>query len=136
AEHTACEFRIAGRRLVAEYGKLAGGRSHYVYPQQELVKDMVAAFLKKGGEIRFSTEVVAVESLDDRPRVRTETEEFTADVVAGCDGFRGVCRRFIPEGAATIYEYRHPYGWLAILAEAPPSTRNIIYAMHPDGFAG
>jgi p-hydroxybenzoate 3-monooxygenase len=137
AEHTACEFRIGGRRYVAEYSELAGGRRHYVYPQQELVRDMVAAYLKKGGEIRFATEVTRIENLADRPRVLTEgAGTVTGDVVAGCDGFHGASRRSVPDGAATTYEYRHPYGWLAVLAAAPPSTRNIIYAMHPDGFAG
>ncbi|MGH3735658.1 MAG: 4-hydroxybenzoate 3-monooxygenase [Micromonosporaceae bacterium] len=137
AEHTACEFRIAGGRYVAEYGALAGGRRHYVYPQQELVADLVAAYLKRGGDIRFSTEVTGVERLGGRPRVSLAGGgTLDADIVAGCDGFHGASRRAVPDGAATTYQYRHPYGWLAVLAEAPPSTRNIIYAMHPDGFAG
>jgi p-hydroxybenzoate 3-monooxygenase len=136
-QHTACEFRIAGRRFVAEYGSLAGGRSHYVYPQQELVKDMVAGFLKKGGQIRFSTEVTGIHRITDRPRVTVrDGEPVQAELIAGCDGFHGVSRRSVPAGAGTTYEYRHAYGWLAVLAAAPPSTRNIIYGMHPDGFAG
>ncbi|MGH3656633.1 MAG: 4-hydroxybenzoate 3-monooxygenase [Micromonosporaceae bacterium] len=140
AQHVACEFRIAGGRYVADYGALTGGRMHYVYPQQELVKDMVAGYLKKGGEIRFEAEAVGVEDLDGRPVVAFTagggTETVECDIVAGCDGFHGAARRSIPAGAGEAYEYRHGYGWLAVLAEAPPSTRNIIYALHPDGFAG
>lgn len=137
AEHTACEFRIGGRRLVVEYGALTGGRSHYVYPQQELVRDMVAGYLKKGGQIRFGTEVTRIDGIEGRPRIATAAgDTFQSDVVVGCDGFLGASRRAVPDGAGTVFGYRHAYGWLAVLAQAPPSTRNIIYAMHPDGFAG
>ncbi len=29
----------------------------------------------------------------------------------------------------------YPYAWLGILAEVAPSTDELIYALHPDGFA-
>lgn len=29
----------------------------------------------------------------------------------------------------------YPYGWLGILAEAPPSSPELVYAHHEDGFA-
>lgn len=135
AEHTACEFRFEGSRLVADYGALTG-RRHVVYPQQELVRDLVAIYLKKGGELRFETEVGAITDLDGSPTVQLGDGSITGGVVVGADGFLGASRRAIPAGAAAVYDYRHPYGWLSILAQAPPSTRDIIYAMHPDGFAG
>src|SRR5262249_2906213 len=34
-----------------------------------------------------------------------------------------------------IYERDYPFGWLGILAEAPPASRELIYANHERGFA-
>ncbi|GIJ48310.1 4-hydroxybenzoate 3-monooxygenase [Virgisporangium aliadipatigenens] len=134
--HGACEFRLAGRRHTARYSELTGGRAHYVYPQQELVKDLVAAFLGHGGEIRFDTPVTGIRDLDAAPRIEWAGGGMSFDVVAGCDGAHGAAVRSVPAGALTVHEYRHGHGWLAVLAAAPPSTRDIIYALHPTGFAG
>jgi len=56
-------------------------------------------------------------------------------VIAGCDGFHGICRPAIPDRLRTVWERGYPYAWLGILAEAPPATDELIYARHPDGFA-
>jgi p-hydroxybenzoate 3-monooxygenase len=56
-------------------------------------------------------------------------------VIAGCDGFHGVCRDAIPAGALKTYEREYPFAWLGILAEVPPSTEELIYARHERGFA-
>ena len=61
--------------------------------------------------------------------------EVTCDVIAGCDGFHGICRPAIPAGLLTVWERDYPYAWLGILADVPPSTDELIYAHHPDGFA-
>jgi len=34
-----------------------------------------------------------------------------------------------------IYEREYPFGWLGILAEAPPASHELIYANHERGFA-
>ena len=34
----------------------------------------------------------------------------------------------------TILERSYPFGWLGILADVPPSTDDLIYALHADGF--
>ena len=34
-----------------------------------------------------------------------------------------------------MYERIYPFGWLGILAEAPPSSEELIYANHERGFA-
>jgi p-hydroxybenzoate 3-monooxygenase len=56
-------------------------------------------------------------------------------MVAGCDGFHGVCRTLIPPAALTMYDRIYPFAWLGILAEVPPSTDELIYARHSRGFA-
>jgi len=46
-----------------------------------------------------------------------------------------VCRPSIPSNALTIYERGYPFAWLGILAEAPPSSEELIYCYHHRGFA-
>ena len=58
------------------------------------------------------------------------------DFVAGCDGFHGVSRRSIPDMDVNVFENNLNFSWLAVLVEAAPSTEHIIYAVHPNGFAG
>ncbi len=58
-----------------------------------------------------------------------------ADVIAGCDGFHGVTRASLPGAQVSVYERGYPYSWLGIIADVPPSTDELIYAHHPEGFA-
>jgi p-hydroxybenzoate 3-monooxygenase len=64
-----------------------------------------------------------------------ETHEIECDYIAGCDGFHGVCRPSIPEGALRIFSRTYPFAWLGILASAPVSNDELIYAYHVRGFA-
>lgn len=138
--HEGVEFTFAGRRHRFDFRELAGGRTITVYGQHEVVKDLIAARLDAGGDIRFDVSGVALRDLTgDRPRVTFhhdgEPREIAADYVAGCDGFHGVCRRHIPEESLTVYEHAYPFAWLGILAEAPPAQDELVYASHEDGFA-
>lgn len=113
------------------------GRQITIYGQHELVKDLIAARLATGRPLLFSAPAQAVSDLDtDRPVVHFVHEgrerELRADVIAGCDGFHGVTRPAFP---ADTYTRDYPYAWLGVLAEAPPSSPELIYAYHPDGFA-
>ena len=60
--------------------------------------------------------------------------ELTCDVVAGCDGFHGVCRPTIADHL-TFFERVYPFAWLGILARSKPSSEELIYANHERGFA-
>ncbi|WP_328593138.1 4-hydroxybenzoate 3-monooxygenase [Lentzea tibetensis] len=140
--HGTCEFRVNGQAFQVDYADLYGGRTHYVYPQQEVVTDLIAAFIEGGGDIRFSVDDVTLHDLtSESPRVAWTSadgvrDEISCDFVAGCDGFHSVSRRSIPSGYLQELVHHHGIGWLSILAEAPPSTKAIIYSLHPDGFAG
>jgi p-hydroxybenzoate 3-monooxygenase len=136
ARHDSCEFRFGGNRFSVPYGKLTDGCAHQVYPQQFLVADLIESYLDGGGTIHFETPATAITGLDGRPVVDSGAGAITCDFVAGCDGFHGLSRSAIPADKIRVYERAHEFGWLAILAEAPPSTTEIIYALHPDGFAG
>jgi p-hydroxybenzoate 3-monooxygenase len=138
--HQGLEITFAGRRHRIDLAGLTGGRTITVYGQHEVVKDLIAARLTAGGEIRFEAEGVGIQDLDGpRPRIRFEqdggAQELACDFVGGCDGFHGVARPSIPEGRLEVYEHVYPFAWLGILAEAPPSSDELIYARHERGFA-
>jgi p-hydroxybenzoate 3-monooxygenase len=138
--HHGIELRFLGGSHRIDLTQLSGGRSISVYGQQEVVKDLIRARLAAGGAIWF--EVDAVRPLDfstDRPRIDFvhdgEKAELRCDFIAGCDGFHGVCRPAIPEGALTFFERTYPFAWLGILARAKPASEELIYAYNERGFA-
>jgi p-hydroxybenzoate 3-monooxygenase len=118
------------------------GRSITVYGQQEVVKDLIAARVAAGAPLLFEVSDVAVHDLTDADTARITYRdadgvpgEIRCDVIAGCDGFHGITRDAVPTGAATVYDHTYPFAWLGILAEAPPSHDELIYAHHERGFA-
>lgn len=112
------------------------GRAVWIYGQQEVVKDLITARLAYDGPLHFEVSGVAVHDIDsDRPRITYDGGELECDVIAGCDGFHGICRPSIPDGVLASYERTYDFGWLGILAEAAPSTDELIYNWHPNGFA-
>ncbi|HEY1597896.1 MAG TPA: 4-hydroxybenzoate 3-monooxygenase [Thermoleophilaceae bacterium] len=115
------------------------GRSIWIYGQQEVVKDLIEARLAAGQQLHFEVSDVSVHDFEgDKPRIEYthegERHEVHCDVIAGCDGFHGVCRPAI-ESRLTIHNHEYPFGWLGILATVPPSTDELIYTLHERGFA-
>jgi p-hydroxybenzoate 3-monooxygenase len=141
-EHGVCEFRTDNGRFRLNYSGLGRGERHTVYPQQELVTDLLAHYLDAGGRISFGTEAVAVTGADGpRPSVAVRepdgrTARWQARYVAGCDGRHGAARRSLPPGTVRRHHVDHGVSWLGLLAEAPPSLDAVGYAVHGRGFAG
>jgi p-hydroxybenzoate 3-monooxygenase len=138
--HHGVELRFEGEGHRIDLSALTGGRTITIYGQQEVVKDLIAARERDGGDVRFEVEDVAVGGLtSDRPTIAFthdgERQTLECDVVAGCDGFHGICRPSIPAGVLTEYDRTYPFGWLGILAHAAPSSDELIYVNHPRGFA-
>ena len=138
--HHGIELRFNRRGHRIDMYELTGGRAITVYGQHEVVKDLIAARLSAGGEIRFGVEDVSIDGFDgDAPRIRfrheNKTCELACDYIAGCDGFHGVCRPSIGADTLHVYEKTYPFGWLGILAEAAPASPELIYAHHERGFA-
>jgi p-hydroxybenzoate 3-monooxygenase len=138
--HHGIELRFGGRGHRIDFPALTGGRAITVYGQQEVVKDLIAARLAAGGRLLFEADDVSVHDIEtDRPHVRFlhggEPMELQCRLLAGCDGFHGVCREAIPAGALSIYERVYPFAWFGVLAQTPPSFDELIYAAHERGFA-
>jgi p-hydroxybenzoate 3-monooxygenase len=138
--HHGIELRFDGRGHRIDMTALTGGRAITVYGQQEVVKDLIAARLAAGDPILFEASDVAIAGFEGAaPSISFMHEgvvrRLDCDYIAGCDGFHGICRGAIPEGVVTAFERVYPFAWLGILAEAPPTHDELIYAYHERGFA-
>src|SRR5258708_15182733 len=138
--HHGIELRFGGRGYRIDLSGLTGGSTVTIYAQHEVIKDLIAARLAVGGQIVFEAADVSIHDFDGpKPKIRYRIDgainELSCDFIAGCDGFHGVCRPSIPSGALTMYDRIYPFAWLGILAEATPSSDELIYAYHERGFA-
>ena len=112
-----------------------------VYGQTEITKDLIEACEARGQPIFWECPDAELADLGTQsPKVKFtrptgETYVVEADIVAGCDGFHGVCRQSIPPGRRQAFERTYPFGWLGVLVDEPPVAHNVIYANHEDGFA-
>jgi len=138
--HRGLELRFDGEGHRIDLSGLTDGRTITIYGQQEVVKDLIAARLGDGGDIRFEVEDVALDGLTtDAPSIAFthdgERHTLECAVVAGCDGFHGICRKAIPDGVLTAYDRTYPFGWLGILARVGPSSDELVYTNHERGFS-
>ena len=140
--HHGIELQFARGRHRIDFQALTGGKSIMVYAQHEVLKDLIKARLAAGGRIFFDVEDVEIHDFEPsskQPRITFRdagsSAELTCDFIGGCDGFHGICRPSIPAGVLNVFERVYPFAWLGILAEAPPSSNELIYAHHDRGFA-
>jgi p-hydroxybenzoate 3-monooxygenase len=138
--HYGIELRFQGRGHRIDFHELTGGKGITIYAQAEVLKDLNDARIAAGGQVVFEIEVVGVHDFDTpKPKIHYRKDgddcELVCDFIAGCDGFHGICRPSIPRGVLTEYEREYPFGWLGILAEAPPSSEELVYCYHDHGFA-
>src|SRR3712207_4962452 len=133
-------FRSEGGIHRINLTELSGGRSVMVYAQHEVLKDLIAKRLEDGGDVRFGvTDTKVDDFLTDQPKVgfthEGRQESLECDFVIGADGSRTMCRFLIPEGEVrTDFFRQYPFAWFGILAEAPPSSDELIYAHSERGF--
>ena len=139
-EHRGIRLRFDREDHLLDFVALTG-RSITVYGQQEVVKDLIAARIAAGGPIHFEVSNVRLGGLDtDEPEVLFTDGDgveraVRAAVVAGCDGFHGVCRPQVPAGHLQVFEREYPFAWLGILAKAAPAQSEVTYAYSDRGFA-
>jgi p-hydroxybenzoate 3-monooxygenase len=138
--HHGINLQFDGERHHMPLADLSGGRSILIYGQTEIVKDLVAARLDSDLPLLFEVADVSMQDVDTgRPRIRFQRggaqDDLECDIVAGCDGFHGVCRPSIPPSVLRTFERAYPFAWLGILAAVAPSTEELVYAHHERGFA-
>ncbi len=152
-------FRHAGTNLLfdgalhhIDFAALTG-KHVMLYSQHEVVRDLIAARLAQGGEIRFGAEVAEIAAIGGpRPvlhwREAGGERALACEIVAACDGFHGVGRAALAgaltgamdagaldAGGMESFDRAYPFAWLGILAAVPPAKEELVYASHAEGFA-
>jgi len=138
--HDGIELRVHGEPHRIDFPSLVG-RSVWLYPQHEVLKDLLALRLGAGQDLRFGVTALRVEdAATTRPRVIAQDAdggalEIDADFVVGADGSRSVVRPVVAGASADGYFREYPFAWFGILCQAPPSADELIYSNSDDGFA-
>ncbi len=138
--HRGIHLQWPGERHHLDFVDLVDRRV-YVWGQTEVQADLVEARTKAGQQVVYEVSGTVLHDLEtDAPSVTFTgvdgvAQRITADVVVGCDGSFGPSRSAMPDSARRTWERTYPYSWLGILADVAPSTDELIYAWHPDGFA-
>jgi p-hydroxybenzoate 3-monooxygenase len=137
--HHGIHLQFSGERHYVPLSELTDGRSIVVYGQTEVVKDLIAARLAAVLPLLFEVNRVRLHDFEsESPSITFEHEgeehHLDCDLIAGCDGFHGVCRPAI-EPMLRTYSREYPVAWLGILAEAAPSSDELVYVHHTRGFA-
>jgi len=140
-QHHGINLAFAGGMHRIDMYELTGGRAVTVYAQHEVLKDLIAKRVGDGGDLRFGISDTVVEGVQgEQPTIRFthegQQQTLECDFVAGCDGSRTYTRFLIPQGEVrTDFFRQYPFAWFGILAEAPPSSDELIYAHSDRGFA-
>jgi p-hydroxybenzoate 3-monooxygenase len=137
--HKGIEIAFSGRRHRIDLAGLSG-KHLTIYGQTEVTRDLMEARDSAGYPSVYEAGDVSMHDFDGAsPVVRYAkqgcTHEIACDVIAGCDGFHGVCRPSVPARAISTYERTYSFGWLGLLSQTPPVSEEIVYANHQRGFA-
>ena len=121
-------------------GSNTGGKVVTAYGQTEVTADLCALRAKSEYPTYYSADDVAIHDFDkEAPSVT-----FTYDgqpmtvhcaIIAGCDGYHGVCRASVPQNAIKTYDKIYPFGWLGLLSDTPPVATEVVYGNDKRGFA-
>ncbi|UJQ95693.1 4-hydroxybenzoate 3-monooxygenase [Mariluticola halotolerans] len=138
--HDGFDLTFDGRRHRIDLSELTGGKTVMVYGQTEVTRDLMDGRDAAGHAIVYEAENVTPHDFDSaRPYVTYDkdgvSQRVDCDVIVGCDGFHGVCRKSVPEGSITEFEKVYPFGWLGVLADVKPVADELVYANHSRGFA-
>ncbi|HEX6705690.1 MAG TPA: 4-hydroxybenzoate 3-monooxygenase [Albitalea sp.] len=137
--HDGIELAFDGRLHRIDFQALTG-KHVTVYGQTEVTRDLMEARAAAGLPPVYEAQGVSLHDFDGtRPVVRYRKNgslrEIECDFIAGCDGFHGASRASVPAPALTTHEKVYPFGWLGVLADAPPARDELVYAQHARGFA-
>jgi p-hydroxybenzoate 3-monooxygenase len=137
-KHDGIEFHFDGRAHRFDFQELVG-KSVYLYPQHEVLKDLIAARIRDGVIPLFEHSATSVEDAEtEHPRIVGTTAtgepfEIIADVVVGADGSGSIARTHVV-GSRGGYFREYPFAWYGVLVDAPPSSDELIYSRSDEGF--
>ena len=137
--HDGTQICVEGVRHRIDFKALTG-KTVTVYGQTEITRDLMEARAKIGAPSVYRAYDVAPHDFSGQhPRLTFRYDgkdsKIDCDFIAGCDGFHGISRKSVPPGAIKTYERVYPFGWLGLLSDTPPVSKELIYVRHEFGFA-
>jgi p-hydroxybenzoate 3-monooxygenase len=137
--HDGFDLCVEGQRHRIDLKALTGAHVT-VYGQTEVTRDLMVAREAAGLVTIDEAEAVTPHDFEGTAPFVTFvkdgiTHRLDCDIIAGCDGYHGICRRCVPQAALKTFERVYPFGWLGILADVTPVHHELIYAHHSRGFA-
>ena len=138
--HHAVQLAFDYRAVSIGLSKHTEGKVVTAYGQTEVTRDLCEVRDASGGETVYEAGDVAIHDFDGSSPYVTYvrdgiTHRIDCDLIAGCDGYHGVCRKSVPEAAITTYEKLYPFGWLGLLSGTRPVAHEVVYANTERGFA-
>ena len=133
--------------LAFDYKSIAIGLSEHTngkvvtaYGQTEVTLDLCSVRDAAGSTTVYEAANVEINDFDGHsPYVTYEkdgtTHRVDCDLIAGCDGYHGVCRQSVPSSAITTFDKIYPFGWLGLLSDTKPVAEEVVYANTARGFA-
>ena len=140
-------IRHHAMHLAFDYKSIAIGLSEHTngkvvtaYGQTEVTRDLCDVRDAEGSATVYKASNVEINDFDgDSPYVTYlkdgTTHRVDCDLIAGCDGYHGVCRQSVPSSAINTYEKIYPFGWLGLLSDTKPVAKEVVYANTARGFA-
>ncbi|MBO9579065.1 MAG: 4-hydroxybenzoate 3-monooxygenase [Microbacteriaceae bacterium] len=138
--HDGIELRWDGVGHRIDFQALVG-RAVWLYPQHEVLIDLLAKNLADGVDLRLGVTALGIDGAEtEAPLVRATGADGTpleihADIVVGADGSRSIAREAVTGSLTGGYFREYPFAWFGILCEAPPSAPELIYSTTQRGFA-
>jgi len=132
-------FQLIGKKITLPLGK-ASQKQAIIYDQKNIVADLLESLKADKVPIIWEAKGQRYEGLtEDEVKIiytlNGHIHSMTGDYVVGCDGFRGISRRSIPNKLRQEIKEELPYAWLEWLVEKTPSEDAPIIAFHSNGFA-
>ena len=140
-------IRHHAMHLAFDYKSIAIGLSEHTngkvvtaYGQTEVTRDLCDVRDAEGSATVYEASNVEINDFDgDSPYVTYvkdgTTHRVDCDLIAGCDGYHGVCRQSVPSSAITTFDKIYPFGWLGLLSDTKPVAEEVVYANTARGFA-
>lgn len=139
-EHHGVHLNFDNESIRVPFADLTDGRNITIYGQQEVIKDLGKKWNEDGGIIFYEATAYEIEGFDTKNPIihfnyEGENKSISCDFVAACDGFHGIGRKTLPKNTFNEFSITYPFSWLGILAHVAPSSDELIYAYHENGFA-
>ena len=119
--------------------KLLGNDSVTVYGQTEVTKDLMQKLSDQKVKVIYDVPKINILDINDNPQVEfynnKSKEIVKADFIVGCDGYHGISKNYIPNDIKKIFKKEYGFGWLGILSDTKPISKELIYINNKNGFA-